>query len=153
MNLNHIFFSLLGFLFIFITNFNPIIAETTLIKTQTSIEINFPKDIQFKISGELNDEIETINLIFKIGYSNSNIIQPINFNQNQNNFEGNLTWNTNTANKYIPPGSPIEYSYEIKTTSKKIFSSKINKLVYLDNNQKWNSVKYKSITMYYIEVF
>ena len=153
MNLNHIFFSLLGFLFIFITNFNPILAETTLIKTQTSIEINFPKDIQFKISGELNDEIETINLIFKIGYSNSNIIQPINFNQNQNNFEGNLTWNTNTANKYIPPGSPIEYSYEIKTTSKKTFSSKINKLVYLDNNQKWNSVKYKSITMYYIEVF
>ena len=153
MNLNHIFFSLLGFLFIFIANFNPIIAESKLTKTQTSIEINFPKDIQFKISGELNDEIETVKLILKIGYSNSNIIQPINFDQNENNFKGNLTWTTNTANKYIPPGSPIEYSYEIKTTNDKTFSSKINKLVYLDNNKKWNSVKYKSITMYYIEVF
>ena len=93
MNLNHIFFSLLGFLFIFITNFNPIIAETKLTKTETSIEINFPKDIQFKISGELNDEIDAVNLIFKIGYSNSNIIKPINF------------WISIT----LPPPSPTTY--------------------------------------------
>ena len=58
-------------------------------------------------------------------------------NPENNKIEGYLSWETNTSSRYIPPGSPIEYSYIIKTKSGKTFNTKPETIVYLDNNKTW----------------
>jgi hypothetical protein len=132
---------------------NYVIGESEIEDINTAIEINFPNNLKFKISGNIPDELYGINLVLKTGYSNANIIQPIEFSQENNNIEGYLSWETNTSSRYIPPGSPIEYSYIIKTKSGKTFNTKPEKIVYLDNNRTWNNIKKKTITMYYNEIF
>ncbi len=133
-------------------NVNYVIAESEIEDINTTIEINFPENLKFNISGNVTDEIYGINLVLKTGYSNANIIQPIKFTQQNNSIEGYLSWETNTSSRYIPPGSPIEYSYIIKTKSGKTFNTKTEKTVYLDNNKTWNSIKIKTITMFYNEI-
>ena len=103
---------------------NYVIGESEIEDINTAIEINFPNNLKFKISGNIPDELYGINLVLKTGYSNANIIQPIEFSQENNNIEGYLSWETNTSSRYIPPGSPIEYSYIIKTKSGKTFNTK-----------------------------
>ena len=134
-------------------NSNHVIAESEIEDVKTTIEINFPKNLKFEILGKVAEELNGINLVLKTGYSNSNIIQPIEFTQQNNIVKGYLSWETNTSSKYIPPGSPLEYSYILKTKSGKTFNTTPEKIVYLDNNITWNNVKMKTITMYYNEVF
>ena len=124
-----------------------------IVVDNTSIEINFPENLKFSISGSSSEKIEKINIVLKIGYSNSKIIQPLQFIQKNDNFTGHLLWKTNTSSRYIPPGSPIEFFFNITTKSGYQHMSSTKDLIYLDNNKKWSSTSLKSITMYFNEVY
>ena len=82
---------------------------------KTNININFPSNITFNISGSSTEQIESINLLFKSGQGNTFIIQPLEFTQNKNNneFQASLKWRTNTSERYIPQGSLIKYHFDI----------------------------------------
>ena len=122
---------------------------------KTNININFPSDITFNISGSSTEQIESINLLFKSGKGNASIIQPLEFTQNKNNneFHANLKWRTNTSERYIPQGSLIEYHFNILTKSEYNLTTKPNTTIYLDPNHKWENIKSGSVTFYYSEVY
>ena len=122
---------------------------------KTNININFPSDITFNISGSSTEQIESINLLFKSGQGNTFIIQPLEFTQNKNNneFQASLKWRTNTSERYIPQGSLIKYHFDILTKSEYNLTTKENTIIYLDPNQKWENIKSGSVTFYYSEVY
>ena len=130
-------------------------ADPKVSINKTNININFPSDITFNISGSSTEQIESINLLFKSGKGNASIIQPLEFTQNKNNneFHANLKWRTNTSERYIPQGSLIEYHFNILTKSEYNLTTKPNTTIYLDPNHKWENIKSGSVTFYYSEVY
>jgi len=155
MKKNIVLLSLLIFLFpaldlIADDNTNPKVS----IK-ETNININFPSDITFNITGSSTEQIDSINLLFKSGQGNTSIIHPLEFTQHENNneFQASLKWRTNTSERYIPQGSLIEYHFTILTKSEYNLTTKANTIIYLDPNQKWENIKSGSITFYYSEVY
>ena len=131
------------------------IFNSTLAFADTSIRIvaqsatsEFPSGLRFNIEVESDTPIEEIALRMKFGQQKSGVYEYFKIDSSKN-VTTELFWNTNTANKYVPPGTIVFYSFEVKTINGDKLNSDESQFVFYDSRFDWNEISKGLISVAY----
>ena len=84
----------------------------------------------------------------KFGQQKSGVYEYFKIDSSKN-VTAELFWNTNTANKYVPPGTIVFYSFEIKTINGDKLNSDESQFVFYDSRFDWNEISKSLISVAY----
>ena len=99
----------------------------------------FPSGIRFSIEAESDVPIEQIALRMKFGQQKSGVYEYFDFDMSES-VKSELFWNTNTASKYVPPGTLVFYSFEIRTSDGNKINSDQNQMIFSDARFEWYEI-------------
>ena len=139
------------------TGQNPISVKSSLITSE------FPKGIWLDIEVVSESKITEISSRLKIGQTKGTTYNYLCLNeQNKNpeswrckdivpskNIKATLFWRTDTSGKYIPQGTLIEISFEIKDEKGNVLTTPTTNFAYLDPNFKWENISEGPVTLNY----
>ena len=139
------------------TGQNPISVKSSLITSE------FPKGIWLDIEVVSESKITEISSRLKIGQTKGTTYNYLCLNeQNKNpeswrckdivpskNIKATLFWRTDTSGKYIPQGTLIEISFEIKDEKGNVLITPTTNFIYLDPNFKWENISDGPVTLNY----
>ena len=139
------------------TSQNPINVKSSLITSE------FPKGIWLDIEVVSESKITEISSRLKIGQTKGTTYNYLCLNeQNKNseswrckdivpskNIKATLFWRTDTSGKYIPQGTLIEISFEIKDEKGNVLITPTTNFAYLDPNFKWEDISEGPVTLNY----
>ena len=147
--INKISLSLIISIFIILYNFNTINADSDIkILKNVEVESDFPKGINFRIETYDNLKIKSIAVRYKLGQQNTSIYQYLDRDDSDKN-NWNLYLRTNSLDKYIPPGTLINYNFEITFISNNVHKSNSNIFIYNDPRFKWEDISNNMINVSY----
>ncbi|MCI0785936.1 MAG: hypothetical protein J4O03_11605 [Chloroflexi bacterium] len=117
---------------------------------EMSAESRFPDGIRFTITVRSTDEIDDIRVIFrKVGGPRGSAYRVFEFEP------GTLitadAFLKGAGNNYIPPGTKIEYSFEIRDKGGGVHRTPDQEFIYDDIRFEWQTVSDGLITVYYSE--
>ena len=136
---------------------NPINIKSSLITSE------FPKGIWLDIEVVSENKIIEISSRLKIGQTKGttyNYLCLEKGNENSEswrcqdlipdkNIKATLFWRTDTSGKYIPQGTLIEISFEIKDEKGNVLITPTTNFIYLDPNFKWENISDGPVTLNY----
>lgn len=136
---------------------NPITVKSSTIISE------FPKGIWLNLETSSANKITEISSRLKIGQTRGttyNYLCSNELNQNSQTWRckdiipnkdinATLFWRTDTAGKYIPQGTLIEISFEIKDASGNVLVTPTTDFVYLDPNFDWENISEGPVTLHY----
>ncbi len=112
-------------------------------------ESDFPDGIKFFVSASGPDEIDDIRVYFKkLGQSNRSAYRAVEFEPGTS-IEGEAVVQSGSGGEYIPPGTRIEYSFEVSDTAGRRLRTEERVFVYLDGRFDWKTYSDGLITVYY----
>ena len=121
--------------------------EITLV-SQSAMS-DFPNGIKFFIEAASPDEIDEIRVFFKkLGQSNRSSYRAVEFVPGTE-ITGEALIVSGRGGEYIPPGTRIEYSFEIRDTADRILRTEEEVFIYLDHRIEWETLSDGLITLYY----
>ena len=85
--------------------------------------------INFIVETENNINIKSIAVRYTLGQQKTSIYEYLDKNVNSDNI-WNLYLRTNTREKYIPPGTIVNYNFEITDLSNKIYRTQQEIFIY-----------------------
>jgi hypothetical protein len=147
--------SLLWFISILIGASSLVISDTihasgheiTLI-SQSAVS-DFPNGVKFSIEAASPDEIDEIRVFFKkLGQSNRSSYRAVEFVPGTE-IAGESLIVSGRGGEYIPPGTRIEYSFEIRDSADRILRTEEEVFIYLDHRIEWGNLSDGLITLYY----
>jgi hypothetical protein len=108
----------------------------------------FPRG--FRIQAEVRgpSELEIIAVRIRIGQQTAGTYDYLDFKAG-NLINGNLFWRTNTLGRYIPPGTIITYSFEIKDVDGNILKTEPDQFIYYDPAFEWAEITKGPVTVAY----
>ena len=117
---------------------------------EMSAESRFPDGIRFTITVRSTDEIDDIRVIFrKVGGPRGSTYRVFEFEP------GTLVTGDaflkGSGNNYLPPGTKIEYSFEIRDKGGGVNRTADQEFIYDDIRFEWETVSDGLITVYYSE--
>lgn len=139
------------FLVILGTNLNPkfVFATDGLISIESISAISeFPRGIHFKIKATGDNEINKISVRLQMGGTDNTTYNYMEFDPSTV-VEANLFWRTDTSLKYIPPGTVINYYFEIEDVSGSTLKTELKEFIYYDPRFTWTDVSSGPITVSY----
>lgn len=110
----------------------------------------FPEGIRFTLNANSSARIEHVQVRFSVvgrrvsQYDYIDLPKPRELAIN-----GELFFRTNTPDRYIPPGTIVEYFFEIEDESGSVLQTEPKQLVLLDARFKWETVQSGPVTVYY----
>ncbi len=110
----------------------------------------FPEGIRFTINANSSAGIEHVQVRFSVvgrrvsQYDYIDLPKPRELAIN-----GELFFRTNTPDRYIPPGTIVEYFFEIEDESGSVLQTEPKRLLLLDARFEWESVQSGPVTVYY----
>ena len=112
------------------------------------VDTNFPTDVKFYVEVTGPDEIEEVRVVMKtLGQTTRSAYRQVEFEpSNSVNGEAELL---TSGNNYVPPGTRMAYSFEVKDKSGRTLQTEEQVFVYLDNRFEWLTVSEGIITVYY----
>ena len=117
---------------------------------EMSAESLFPDGIKFEITVRSTDEIDDIRVIFhKVGGPPGSAYRVFEFEPGTH-----VTGDTllkGAGNDYLPPGTKIEYSFEIRDKGGGVHRTADQEFIYDDIRFEWQTVSDGLITVYYSE--
>ena len=123
-----------------------ILFSSSMVFADTKVEIisqnaisEFPSGIRFSIEVESDVPIEQIALRMKFGQQKSGVYEYFDFDMSES-VKSELFWNTNTASKYVPPGTLVFYSFEIMTSDGNKINSDQNQMIFSDARFEWYEI-------------
>ena len=127
-----------------------------LVQAQSGIEVltqgaesKFPEGIRFFLTARSPNEIDDIRVFFKTTTRNaSGSYRNVDF-QPGREVTGDTLMRAGTGSSYVPPGTTLEYSFEIRDKAGNIHRTEKKETVYLDSRFKWLTVSDDLITVYY----
>ena len=120
-----------------------------ILVTRHGAESQFPDGVRFFIQASSPDEIEDIRVFFKkIGQTSRSSYRALEFSQGRE-INGETLMRSGSGGEYIPPGTRIEYSFEIRDSSGREFRTEPQVFIYLDNRFEWGTVTDGLITVFY----
>lgn len=136
---------------------NPINVKSSLITSE------FPKGIWLDIEVVSESKITEISSRLKIGQTKGTTYNYLCLDEQNKNSESwrckdivpnetikaTLFWRTDTSGKYIPQGTLIEISFEIKDEKGNVLTTPTTNFVYLDPNFKWENISQGPVTLNY----
>ncbi len=112
-------------------------------------ESDFPTGIKFHLEVTGPDTIDDIRVYFRlmgqVGDSGYRIVDFV----SGTHIQGEAQILSNKDNQYIPPGSRIEYHYDIRDVSGRVLKTNPQVYTYLDNRFEWSTVTDEVITVFY----
>jgi hypothetical protein len=138
-------------------NQNPITVKSSTIISE------FPKGIWLNLEASSSNKITEISSRLKIGQTRGttyNYLCSKELNQSSQswrckdiipnkNIDATLFWRTDTSGKYIPQGTSIEISFEIKDASGNVLITPTTNFVYMDPNFNWENISEGPVTLHY----
>lgn len=129
----------------------------------SSIVSEFPSGFRIKVEARGVNEIESIAIRLKIGQqtrgafdylcSAGSLAARTGLGCDSINpgliVDGELFWRTNTASRYIPPGTIITYNFEIEDSEGTRFDTEPQEFIYHDARFEWLEVSNPPVTVAY----
>lgn len=110
----------------------------------------FPEGIRFFARIETALEVEDVRVIFDVGERN---VTQYNYLEipagSQSLIDGELFINTNSPDRYIPPGAVIKYQLEVLAANGESYFSESQETLLLDARFEWDTVTDGPVTVYY----
>lgn len=118
---------------------------------QQSAVSDFPNGIKFFVEAASPDEIDDIRVFFKkLGQSNRSSYRAVDFEPGTKiTGEALILSGSSGGGEYIPPGTRIEYSFEIRDTAGRTMKTDEQVFIYLDHRIEWQTLSDGLITLYY----
>ena len=128
---------------------SPVQAQDGEIRVLShQVETNFPKSVNFTVEVTGPDEIDEIRVYLKtIGQTNRSAYRQVEFEPGTT-ISGEAELLT-SGNNYVPPGTRMAYSFEIRDTAGRVLRTEEEIFVYLDTRFEWFTLSEGIITVYY----
>lgn len=112
------------------------------------VDTNFPKDVRFYVEVAGPDEIEEVRVVMKtLGQTTRSAYRQVEFEPG-NSVSGEAELLT-SGNNYVPPGTRMAYSFEVKDKAGRVMQTEEQVFVYLDSRFEWFTVSEGIVTVYY----
>ena len=119
--------------------------------TKFSAESQFPDGIRFHIEARSNDEIDEIRVFFRLlGGSLGSAYQAVGFEPGIS-VTGEATLLSGTAGKFIPPGTILRYSFEVRDNGGGLHRTDDQEMMYTDGRFNWETASSDLITVFYYD--
>ncbi len=123
-----------------------------IVLVEQRAESDFPNGIRFFIEATSPDEIDDIRVFFKkLGQTSRSTYRKVEFEPGAK-IQGETLVISGSGGEYIPPGTRIEYAFEIRDTAGRELRTPEVVFVYLDNRFEWQTLSAGVITLYYNDV-
>ena len=120
-----------------------------ILVTRQEAESQFPEGVKFFIQASSPDEIVDIRVFFKkIGQSSRSSYRALEFSQGKV-INGETLMRSGSGGEYIPPGTRIEYSFEIQDSAGRELRTEDRVFIYLDPLLEVEPVTDGLISVYY----
>ena len=120
-----------------------------ILVTSQGAESQFPDGVRFFIQASSPDEIVDIRVTFKkLGQTSRSSYRVLEFSQNKV-VDGETLMRSGSGGEYIPPGTRIEYSFEIQDSGGRELRTDAQVFIYLDTRFEWGTVTDGLITVFY----
>ncbi len=114
------------------------------------MESQFPEGLRFFAEIESSVEVEDVRVIFDVGDRNVTQYNYLDIPRTgQSLIDGELFINTNTPERYIPPGSLIKFQLEVLGTDGETYLSERREELLLDARFEWESVIAGPVTVFF----
>ena len=113
-----------------------------------SVESQFPDSVSFKLSASGPNSIEDIRVVLKTLGGEASTYGRIEVIPG-NKVSGEYVLPTSTGAQYIPPGTLIMYSFELRDNAGGVLRTQQKEYLYEDNRFDWRQVSQDNITVYY----
>lgn len=114
------------------------------------MESQFPEGIRFFADIESDIEVEDVRVIFDVGDRNVTQYNYLDIPRGTRSLiNGQLFVNTNTPERYVPPGSVIKFQLEVLGSNGEAYLSERREELLLDARFEWESVTDGPVTVYY----
>ncbi len=116
---------------------------------EVGAESQFPDGIRFSVTAQSSDEIDEIRVFFKkIGKEGLSAYRTVNIEPGEL-VTGESILSSGGGAEYFPPGTRIEFSFEIRDKAGAVFRTPDQDFVYSDNRFEWLAVTSDLITVDY----
>ena len=116
---------------------------------EAKAESQFPDGIKFSVIAKSIDEIDDIRVFFsKVDQQGRSSYRSVDFEPGDS-VTGESVLPSGTGGDYYPPGTKIEYSFEVRDKAGAVLRTESQEFVYQDNRFEWNTVVEDLITVYY----
>ena len=116
---------------------------------EAKAESQFPDGIKFIVAASSIDEIDDIRVFFnKIDQQGRSGYRSVEFEPG-NSVVGESILPSGSGGEYFPPGTMIEYSFEVRDKAGAVLRTEPREFVYQDNRFEWETVVDDLITVYY----
>ena len=110
-----------------------------IIVTSQGAESQFTEGVRFFIQASSPDEIVDIRVTFKkLGQTSRSSYRVLEFSQNKV-VDGETLMRSGSGGEYIPPGTRIEYSFEIRDSGGRELRTEAEVFIYLDTRFEWGN--------------
>ena len=114
----------------------------------SSVTSEFPSGILFSLRAIGDNDIESVAVRFRIGQQTTGAYDYIDF-ETAPIIDGQLFYRTNTASRYIPPGTIITYNFEIEDSEGNRLDTETREFIYEDARFDWDEVSEGSVSVAY----
>mgnify|MGYP001174961780 CR=1 FL=1 len=119
--------------------------------TEISAESRFPDGIRFSVKVRSNDEIDEIRVFFRLlGANIGTDYRAVDFEPGTS-VTGEATLLSGTGGNYIPPGTLIQYSFEVRDKGGGVHRTDDQKMMYTDVRFDWETTASDVITVFYYD--
>ncbi|MCH8801605.1 MAG: hypothetical protein IH963_11930 [Chloroflexi bacterium] len=116
---------------------------------EAKAESQFPDGIKFSVVASSVDEIDDIRVFFsKVDQKGRSAYRSVDFEPGDS-VVGESILPSGSGGDYFPPGTMIEYSFEVRDKAGAVLRTEPKEFVYQDNRFEWLTVVEDLITVYY----
>ena len=124
-------------------------ADDSPIRVESSsVTSDFPSGILFRLQATGDNDIESVAVRFRIGQQTTGAYDYLDF-ESAPVIDGQLFYRTNTAPRYIPPGTIITYNFEIQDSEGNRLDTETREFIYEDVRFDWDEVSEGSVAVAY----
>ena len=127
---------------------SPVGAEGGITLVSSKVISQFPDGILFQVEASSDQEITDITVRFRRGTSVNTSYDYLDF-EKSTTVNGELLFRTDTSSRYMPPGTPITYHFEIEDAGDQKLTTEPETIVYFDTRFEWEEVSRGPITIAY----
>lgn len=126
-------------------------AQDALTVNRQGVENQFPDGLRFYIDAESASPIDEIRVyVRKLGQSSRTAYRSVEFEPGTS-IAGEALFQSKTSNEYIPPGTRLEYHFDIRTADGSTFETEPETTVYLNAGLDWDKKTSGLIEVHYYQ--
>jgi len=116
------------------------------------VQSQFPNGVRFSLTARSPDLIDDIRVFFRKADQRNRAYGTVEFAKG-NEVRGEYLLRSGGGGGFIPPGTQIDYSFEIRDKAGRVHRTPEQRFIYLDNRFEWRTVSDGLVTVYYYGEF